>query len=121
MPPGNSGLPGLPALSRSHFLGHKPLSESAGSFYIGAFLILKADDVFLTLPGLKINLTFLKLHFEGNESIMCTKAHASWGKTVRKEEIEIFLALSLKLEYSLSIGGAGGRGVGTGVGGLQTT
>lgn len=35
---------------------------------------------FLTLPELKINLMFLKLHFEGNESIKCTKACASWGK-----------------------------------------
>lgn len=102
MPTGKSGFPGLPALSRSHFLGHKPLSKSAGSFFIGVFLILKLTDVFLTLPELKINLTFLKLHFEGNESIMCTQAHASWGKTVRKE-VGTCLAPSLPWEWSLYI------------------
>lgn len=110
----NSGFPGLPPLSRSHFLGHKPLSESAGSFYVSAFLILNLMGAFLTLPELQINLTFLKLHFEGNESIMCTKTPASWGKTVRKEEVERVLAPSLPLEYSLCIGRAGGEALGQG-------
>lgn len=69
---------------------------------------------FLPLPELKINLTFLKLHFEGNESIMCIKAPASWGETVRKEEVERVLAPSLPLEYSLCIGRAGGEVLGGG-------
>lgn len=63
----------------------------------------------LTLPELQINLTFLKLHFEGNESIMCTKAPASWGKTIRKGEVERVLAPSLPLQYSLCIAGQGER------------
>lgn len=108
-PLATQGSPGLPILSRSHFLGHKPLSQSAGSLYVGTFLILNLMGAFLTLPELKINLTFLKLHFEGNESIMCTEALASWGETVRKEEVGRVLAPSLPLEYSLCMGRAGGE------------
>lgn len=115
-PLATQGSPGLPALSRSHFLGPKPLSKSAGSFYVGAFLILNLMGAFLTLPELKTNLTFLKLHFEGNESIMGAKAPASWGETVRKEEVEKSSGSLLPLEDSLCMGRAGGEVFGGGGG-----
>lgn len=67
-------------------------------------------DAFLTFPELNINLTFLKLHFEGNESIKYTQNPCQLGKEVRKEEIETLLAPSFKFACSLYLGWGGGEG-----------
>lgn len=72
-------------------------------------------DAFLTLTQLKINLTFLKLHFEGNESIKCTKAHASWEKK-KKGGKKCFWLPPLNVNIlSILAGAAEGKG------NLQTT
>lgn len=63
-----------------NFQQQKQPKKTCWLFLNQYFLILRLMDWFFTHPELKINLTFLKLHFEGNESVKRTESQCQLGK-----------------------------------------